>query len=373
MSPKAARRNWPCIRSMPGRLRLLAFLAVILLAALGSAFPHQARATRPATPGLTTLRIVPQVTALSIGDTTTVEVQVVDAEPLAGVALYIDFDASRLRAVESAPGVTIASTSFFTPTFVRMSQVDNTAGLIAYEAVRSSAPYPSGTGPLIRLSFQAVQSGEAQLRFRVEDTTLISADSLVLPLTLEDGSLAIDTSLSCAQVLRNPGFEEGTAPWVLGGSTQVFDQMSHTGTHSAWLGGYETGYDGWTDSLWQAFSIGSEAVHAELQYWYWAHCEGTTCSGDTLRVDLLDDRGSLLQTLHAHSGADADSAWYASPVIDLAAYRGQTVRVRFELAGSGTASFMVDDVYVNICPPPSQPPALYTVHLPLVLNGSSTP
>jgi hypothetical protein len=358
---------------MPGRLRLLAFLAVILLAALGSAFPHQARATRPAAPGLATLRIVPQVTTLSVGDTTTVEVLVVDAEPLAGVALYIDFDASRLRVVESAPGVTIASTPFYTPTFVRTSQVDNTAGLIAYEAVHSSAPYPSGAGPLIRLSFQAVQPGEAQLRFRAGDTALISADSLVLPLTLEDRSLTIDTPLSCAQVLRNPSFEEGTAPWMLGGSTQVFEQMGHTGTHSAWLGGYEMGYDGWTDSLWQAFSIGSEAVNAELQYWYWAHCEDAACSSDTLRADLLDDQGRLLQTLDTHSGADADSAWHPSPVIDLAAYRGQTVRVRFELAGSGTASFMVDDVNVNICPPPSQPPALYTVHLPLVLNASSTP
>ncbi|MDI7276104.1 MAG: cohesin domain-containing protein [Anaerolineae bacterium] len=371
MGGTAARRPWRSINSIRARLRLLALLTVTALAVLGGASPRQAGAALPAAPGAATLQVVPLQATVFVGETTTVEVRVSDVQPLAGIALRLHFDASRLQVVESAPGVTIASGPFFTPTHVQVCQIDNTTGLIAYEAARSSPPYPSGAGTLIRVSFQAVQAGEAQVGFHDQDTALVSADHLVLERALVDASVSIQPTLACGEALGNPSFESGSfTPWRTGGGTLLYTAICHTGTYSAWLGGYDEPHVGENDSLWQALTLGSDAVRAEFRYWYWAHCDDPDCSVDTLRVQLLDQGGNLLQALDAHSGAEADSAWHASPLVDLAAYAGQTVQVHFELEGPGITHFMVDDVSVFVCPPPSEPPpAAYRVYLPLVLRS----
>jgi hypothetical protein len=54
----------------------------------------------------------------------------------------------------------------------------------------------------------------------------------------------------------------------------------------------------------------------------------TTTAFDTLKVQVLDTAGTVLQTLATYSNLNA-SASYAQKSFDLSSRRGQTVRIRF--------------------------------------------
>lgn len=145
--------------------------------------------------------------------------------------------------------------------------------------------------------------------------------------------------------LQNGGFENGTAPWVQassGGYTLITTDRPHTGSYSAWLGGYNFAYD----RVYQAVTIPSNGV---LTYWwYQTSSEGTSTAYDYFRVRLYRTDGTLVATLKTRSNRDARGAWYQDS-INLSSYAGQTLNIHFSVSTdfSLPTSFFVDDVALN--------------------------
>ena len=76
--------------------------------------------------------------------------------------------------------------------------------------------------------------------------------------------------------------------------------------------------------------------------------ESTTTAYDYMYVRVYNTSGTLLATLRSRSNTAARNAWY-SDTLSLAAYAGQSIRVRFSATtdSSVTTSFFVDDVSIG--------------------------
>lgn len=147
------------------------------------------------------------------------------------------------------------------------------------------------------------------------------------------------------QLLGNPGFETGTAPWVA--STGVVDnsngEPAHSGSWKAWLNGYGTSH---TDTLKQTVTIPASATSATLSFYLHIDSAETTTSAayDKLSVQLVNSSGTLLTTLATYSNLNKASG-YAQRTFDVTRYKGQSVTLRLTGAEDGSlqTSFVVDD------------------------------
>jgi Zn-dependent metalloprotease len=145
-------------------------------------------------------------------------------------------------------------------------------------------------------------------------------------------------------LLRNPGFEAGDTLWsatpdviAQWGST-LPPQPAHSGTWSAWLGGYGVVH---TDSIAQLVT-----VPAGARLSYYVHIDTFETPGspayDTVKVRA---GSTVLQTLSNVNAANG----YQFKTVDLSAYAGQTISLSFsglEDAASAT-SFVLDDLSVT--------------------------
>jgi subtilase family serine protease len=158
-------------------------------------------------------------------------------------------------------------------------------------------------------------------------------------------------SAVASQLLSNPGFESGNnGAWTI--TSGVIDSSAspaaHTGSWKAWLDGYGSAH---TDYAYQQITIPSTATTATLTFWLRVTTAETTTSVayDTLKVQVLDTAGNVLQTLATYSNLNA-SASYAQKSFDLSARRGQTIRIRFYGVEDTSlqTSFLVDDTALNV-------------------------
>ena len=157
-----------------------------------------------------------------------------------------------------------------------------------------------------------------------------------------------------SNVVANPGFESGDAPWTQasGASAPIITVepgVAHTGTSDAWLGGYTGG----TDTLYQDVAIPASVTQAILQFWYRIETsEATSAPHDRMDVYLTAPGGTTrLVTLASLSNADdTGGAWVHSTATDVSAFRGQTVRLTFTATNdaANVTSFRVDDVSLAV-------------------------
>ncbi|HEX5751646.1 MAG TPA: Ig-like domain-containing protein [Archangium sp.] len=154
-----------------------------------------------------------------------------------------------------------------------------------------------------------------------------------------------------AQLLANPGFEDGPTGWraTAGVISHITSPTlpAHTGAWRAWLGGYGKRH---RDTLSQELSIPEGACGAELTFWLRVHTTETASSArDTLTVRLLDPRGRTVATLARYSNLDAGPD-YTQRSFDLSAFRGRTLRIVFESDedASSATGFLIDDAGVNV-------------------------
>jgi hypothetical protein len=155
------------------------------------------------------------------------------------------------------------------------------------------------------------------------------------------------------QLLGNPGFETGSAaPWT--STAAVINpngagETAHSGSWYAWLDGYGVPH---TDTLAQAVSIPSGCTNYTFSYWLRIDSSELTSSAiDTLKVQVLNSSGAVLQTLATFSNLNANSQ-YVQHGYDLAAFAGQTVTLKFTGTetdtGGGTTNFVIDDTALNV-------------------------
>ncbi|MGW4810449.1 M4 family metallopeptidase [Kitasatospora cineracea] len=151
------------------------------------------------------------------------------------------------------------------------------------------------------------------------------------------------TGCTPAQLLGNPGFETGTAsPWT--GTSGVVDnstsQPAHSGSWKAWMDGYGSSH---TDSLTQTVTVPA-GCKATLSYWLHVDTAETTTSTayDKLTVTV---NGT---TVASYSNLDKNTG-YAQKSVDLSAYAGQSVTVKFNAVEDASlqTSFVIDDTAVQ--------------------------
>jgi subtilisin family serine protease len=147
-------------------------------------------------------------------------------------------------------------------------------------------------------------------------------------------------------VVKNPGFESGpNVNWTessSGGYTIVDTTRPRTGAYSA----YFCNYNSCTEYIQQAIVV---PANGTLTYWwYQTSSEGTATAYDYLRVRIYNNSGTLLATVRTWSNKHKRGAW-SQDTISLAAYAGQTVRLRFVATNDSSlpSAYFVDDVAVK--------------------------
>ena len=150
------------------------------------------------------------------------------------------------------------------------------------------------------------------------------------------------------ELIVNGGFETSASPWVGSGSGYFY-----TANGSAPHGG--TGYvyfgvnNSVTGSAYQTVSIPTTAT-GTLTFWLNVTSSETTTTTqyDKLFVEVRNTSGTLLATAATYSNLNkvASATTYSQKSLNLAAYKGQTVRVQFRstMDSSITTTFRVDDV-----------------------------
>ncbi len=151
-------------------------------------------------------------------------------------------------------------------------------------------------------------------------------------------------SCTAAQLLGNPGFESGTAPWTSTSgvvSTASGTGTAHSGTHFAWLDGYGSTH---TDTLSQTVTVPSTCKTASLSFYLSITTAETTAS--TAYDKLTVKAGGT--TLASYSNLNKSA--YTLRTFDLSAYAGQSVTLTFTGTENSSAqtSFLIDDTALSV-------------------------
>ncbi|MGV9701441.1 hydrolase [Streptomyces sp. NPDC003483] len=154
---------------------------------------------------------------------------------------------------------------------------------------------------------------------------------------------------TAAQLLANPGFESGSSSWTAssGVITNSSGEAARTGSYKAWMDGYGSAH---TDTLAQTVTLPSGCAATLTFYLHVDTAETTTSTAyDTLKAQVLNSSGTVLSTLATYSNLNAASG-YTLRSLNLSAYAGQTVTVRFTGTEGSTlqTSFVLDDTALDV-------------------------
>ncbi|MDP2875950.1 MAG: M4 family metallopeptidase [Holophaga sp.] len=171
--------------------------------------------------------------------------------------------------------------------------------------------------------------------------------------TTKSASATVTVTTGGGEKILNGGFESGATSWA--GTTGVignwnkspYYEVSYEGLNAAFLGGNGATS---TETLYQSVAIPSTATRATLSFYlHIGTKESGTTVYDKLAVQVRNSAGTLLKTLATYSNANAASG-YQVRTFDLSAYKGQTVRVHFNMTEDQTlaTNFLVDKVSLTV-------------------------
>ncbi len=167
-------------------------------------------------------------------------------------------------------------------------------------------------------------------------------------LTSSEATLTVNPVTGTDKIV-NGGFESGTTSWA--GTTGVignwnispYYQPAFEGVNAAFLGGNGKTT---TETLYQTVSLPSTATSATLSFYLHIDTKETgTTVYDKLAVQVRNSSGTVLKTLATYSNANAASG-YQVRTFDVSAYKGQTIRVHFNMTEDAAlaTNFLVDKV-----------------------------
>jgi Zn-dependent metalloprotease len=146
---------------------------------------------------------------------------------------------------------------------------------------------------------------------------------------------------SGSERITNGGFESGQTGWTgtSGPITNNTGRPAHSGSWKMWLGGNGTTA---TEYEQQTFTVPSTATSPVLTYWLRVDTSETTTSTayDKMTVSL---NGT---TVKSYSNLSTPKSSYFQVSVDLSAYKGQSVTLKFNMTEDSSlqTSFVVDDV-----------------------------
>ncbi len=149
---------------------------------------------------------------------------------------------------------------------------------------------------------------------------------------------------TAGQLLGNPGFESGTAPWTAtaGVITNAAGETTHAGTFKAWLDGYGSTH---TDTLTQTVTL--PAGCASYTFSFFLHIDSaettTATQFDKLTVTANSTTLATFSNLNKATG-------YTQRSFSLSGFAGQTVSLKFTGTEDSSlqTSFVVDDTALNV-------------------------
>ncbi|MFQ5593114.1 MAG: LysM peptidoglycan-binding domain-containing protein [Anaerolineae bacterium] len=208
------------------KLSMLSLLLVLLVA--GYAVFAAGAIAAPDQQTETIVSIQPPAQTINVGDTTTVDVQIDNVSDLFGVDLRLSFDPSIVKVVDSnplVPGDQVEPGAFLDISggkgFVVDNSADNTAGTITYAATLLSPASPvSGSGPLIRITFEGI--GEGTSAIKLDSVLLSDAKANEISAVTRDGSITVE---------RTPTPQPPTGNVVISGTVE--DCLNGTGVGGA--------------------------------------------------------------------------------------------------------------------------------------------
>lgn len=206
----------------------------------------------------------------------------------------------------------------------------------------TAAPYS------IAWNTTSVANGTYALTTKAYDAANNIGTSGTVSVTVNNGTGSCSIS---EQLLVNAGFESGNTGWTT--SSGVIDGTTtgsapRTGTYKAFLNGAGVTL---TEFAYQDITIPSTACSATLSFWTLITTSETTSSTayDKLAIQVRNSAGTVLATLATYSNLNKGTA-YVQRTFDLAAYKGQTVRIYFNGTEDSSlkTSFFIDDTALNI-------------------------
>jgi len=144
-----------------------------------------------------------------------------------------------------------------------------------------------------------------------------------------------------ANLIQNGDFEDGNLGWDTSSGVISREAQAHGGFWCAWLGGYGKTH---TDTLSQTVTLPAGGSSAELSFWLHVETdEVQDAAFDTLKVQIADEAGNVLQTLHTFSNRDA-SPHYERVHFDATPFLGRRVQIKFVASedNAKATSFFID-------------------------------
>jgi hypothetical protein len=152
-----------------------------------------------------------------------------------------------------------------------------------------------------------------------------------------------------ANLIQNGDFENGDLGWLASPNVITNQTQAKSGFWLAWLGGYGRTH---TDTMSQTVSLPSGPSSATLSFWLHIETDEIKPSPfDTLKIQIADEGGNVLQTLHTFSNVD-ETPHFERVHFDVSAFLGRRVQVRFVASEDAQkrTSFFVDTVQLVTTP-----------------------
>ncbi|HEX8115890.1 MAG TPA: M36 family metallopeptidase, partial [Pyrinomonadaceae bacterium] len=150
------------------------------------------------------------------------------------------------------------------------------------------------------------------------------------------------------ELIVNPGFESGTAPWVASGQiTFSAGTFPHSGTNYVVVNGVNST----TGTIYQTVTV--PAAGANLNFWLNISTQEAAGASvfDRLFIEVRNTSGTLLATLATFSNQNAGTAgaYVLRGPYNLGSFAGQTVRIQFRGTNDVTlpTNFRIDDISVK--------------------------
>jgi Zn-dependent metalloprotease len=150
------------------------------------------------------------------------------------------------------------------------------------------------------------------------------------------------------ELIVNPGFESGTAPWVASGQiTFSAGAFPHSGTNYVVVNGVNST----TGTIYQQVTVPSGGANLN----FWLNISTQEAAGasvfDRLFIEVRNTSGTLLATLATFSNQNSGTAgvYVLRGPYNLSGFAGQTVRIQFRGTNDITlpTNFRIDDVSVK--------------------------
>ncbi|KRE74199.1 S8 family peptidase [Arthrobacter sp. Soil762] len=225
------------------------------------------------------------------------------------------------------------------------------AGYASYQGTSMAAPHVAGLAALMKSKTSTLTPAQVESTLKQGTRAMPGGCTTGCGTGLSDatktmGLLGGVTPPPSGNLLLNPGFESGAASW-----TSDHADTFEIGTNARTGSGF-AGLNGWGQAtsymLDQAFAVPSTVATASLSFYLKVQSDETTSSAayDTLRVQAVSN--GVTTTLATYSNLN-ESAGYLQKQLDLSAYKGKSVTLRFlgvEDSSLGTY-FYLDDTAVT--------------------------